>query len=98
VPVRTAGIDLARCVDALVADDRRLLGFEVIGGDGRRRFLPLAAATVREDELEVRSALVFLEERALAYYREHTQSARALGLGGVWVEEDGGLSPALSAA
>jgi hypothetical protein len=98
LPVSTGGIRLARSVDALVADDRRVVGLEVVGGDGRHRFLPLAAADVGDDEVAVASALVFLEERALAYYREHTRSARALGLRDAWVEEDGTVSEALSAA
>jgi hypothetical protein len=98
LPVSTGGIRLGRSVDALVDGERRLVGLEVVGGDGRHRFLPLGAADVGDEEVAVASALVFLEERALAYYREHTQSARALGLRDAWVEEDGTLSEALSAA
>jgi hypothetical protein len=97
LPIRTAGIDLARPVDALVLDDR-LVGLEVVGGDGVRRFLPLGAARIGEREIEVASALVFLEERTLVYYRAHASSARRLGLRDVWVEEDGRLSSALSVA
>jgi hypothetical protein len=96
LPVRTGDIELGRPVDAFLADDGRVVGFEVLGRDGLRRFLPLAATTIRDGELSVSSALVFLEDRSLAYYRERTRSARALGLQDVWVEEDGTVGPALS--
>lgn len=98
LPVRTAGIGLARCVDALVDDEHRLVGFEVACRDGSRRFLPFATTILGDDEIRVPSALVFLDARMLAYYRERTQSARQLGLRDAWVEADGSLTPALSAA
>jgi len=75
LPVRTNGIELARPVDALIAAAGGLIGLEIVCGDGHRRFLPVAAAEILPDEIRVGSALVFLDERELAWYRERTTSA-----------------------
>jgi hypothetical protein len=75
LPVRTNGIELARPVDALVGEDGELIGLEIVCGDGSRRFLPAAAAEIRPNEIHVSSALVFLDQRELAWYRERTTSA-----------------------
>ena len=74
LPVRTNGIELARPVDALVIGDSQLVGLEIVCGDGARRFLPAAAAEILPDEIRVSSALVFLDARELAWYRERTTS------------------------
>jgi hypothetical protein len=75
LPVRVNGIELARPVDALVDEDGELVGLELLCRDGSRRFLPAAAAEILADEIRVDSALVFLEARELAWYRERTTSA-----------------------
>ena len=75
LPVRTNGIELAQPVDVLVSRDGGLVGLEIVCRDGRRRFLPAAAAEILPDEIRVSSALVFLEERELTWYRERTTSA-----------------------
>jgi hypothetical protein len=75
LPVRTNGIELARPVDTLVGAAGELVGFEVQCRDGSRRFLPAAAAEIRADEIHVGSALVFLDERELSWYRKQTGSA-----------------------
>jgi hypothetical protein len=54
----------------------RVLGFVVLCGDESRRFLPYAAAELREDEIEVPSALLLLED--IAFYRERSRSLRTL--------------------
>jgi hypothetical protein len=74
LPVRTNGIELARPVGALVDAEGELVGFEVQCRDGSRRFLPAAAAEIRPDEIHVSSALVFLDERELSWYRKKTGS------------------------
>ena len=56
----------------------RALGFEVFCGDGERRFLPLAVATVRENELELRSSLGLLDEAELAFYTKRGSTFAAL--------------------
>jgi hypothetical protein len=75
LPVTLNGIELGRTVDALVDDEGRLVGFELACRDGDRRFLPAGAADIRATEVRVASALVFLSERELSWYRERTTAA-----------------------
>jgi len=98
LPVRTRDIQLARPVDAIVDSARRLVGFEVVARDGVRRFLPLAAVDVRDDEISVASPLVFLEAREIAYYRERTRPLAELGFSEPWVAEDGTIQDAVPPA
>jgi hypothetical protein len=70
--VSTNGIELGRTVAVLVDRDGRVVGFELVCRDGARRFLPAVAADVGSAEIRVDSALVFLEERELDWYRERT--------------------------
>ncbi|HET8751179.1 MAG TPA: hypothetical protein VFM43_01485 [Gaiellaceae bacterium] len=83
LPVRLQGIRLGRPVDLLL-DPRtwRVVGFVVLCGDDSQRFLVFAAAEPREDEIDVRSALLLLED--VEFYRGRSQSFRAL-LGGAVV-------------
>jgi hypothetical protein len=69
------GIELARPVEALVGEEGELIGLEILCGDGSRRFLPTAAAEFLADQIRVNSALVFLDERELAWYRKRARSA-----------------------
>lgn len=79
LPVRVRGIELGRPVDLMLdRDHTRALGFEVLCGDQERRFLPLALATVRESELEIRSSLGLLEEAELAFYTKRGSTFGAL--------------------
>jgi hypothetical protein len=75
VPVTTNGIELARTVDVLADAEGRPVGFVVACRDGSRRFLPAAAAEIGETEIRVVSALVFLSERELDWYRDRTSTA-----------------------
>lgn len=80
LPVQLERIRLGRPVDLLLDAERwRVLGFVVLCGDENRRFLPYAAADVREDEIAVSSALLLLED--VEFYRGRSRSLRAL-LGG----------------
>jgi hypothetical protein len=80
LPVQLGGIRLGRPVDLLLDADRwRVLGFVVRCGDENQRFLPYAAADVREDEIALSSALLLLED--VEFYRGRSHSLRAL-LGG----------------
>jgi hypothetical protein len=72
LPVTMNGIELGRTVEALVDDEGRLVGLELVCRDGSRRFLPAGAADIRTTEIRVASALVFLSERELSWYRERT--------------------------
>ena len=87
-PVRMHGIRLGRPVDLLLdRDGLRVLGFDVLSRDELHRFLPLAAAELESDEIVVRSPLLLLDERELAFYRTQGQTLR--GLRGARVEQDG---------
>ncbi len=80
LPVQLHGIRLGRPVDLLVdAEEWRVLGFVVLCGDDSERFLVYAAASPREDEIDVRSALLLLED--VGFSRGRSRSLRAL-LGG----------------
>jgi hypothetical protein len=99
LPVRLHGIQLGRPVQALVdAQADRLLGLELACGDGAHRFLPFAVARVQPDEIEVSSALALIDERELDYYRRHSRRVADVGYDDPWVDDDGGLREARSAA
>jgi hypothetical protein len=69
-PVRVRGIRLGRPADLLLdLEAMRVAGLEVLCGDDVRRFLPLAAGRVHEDEIAVGSALLLLEGDDLGFYR-----------------------------
>jgi hypothetical protein len=77
LPVRMHGIGLGRSVELIVdVDVRRVLGFEVRCGDDTHRFLPLAAARVRDGEIAVASSLTLLDE--LPFYRARGHGLSAL--------------------
>lgn len=79
LPVRTNGILLGRPVDLIVdTEGLRALGFDVLCGDDVHRFLPLAAAEPREEEIHVESALVLLDEAELRFYRARGRALREL--------------------
>ena len=75
LPVTTNGIELGRTVETLVGSEGRLVGFVLECRDGKRRFLPAGAADIQVREIRVRSALVFLDERELGWYRERASTA-----------------------
>jgi hypothetical protein len=77
LPVRDGDIELGRPVDVLVdLDAGRALGLEVRCRDETRRFLPLGAARIGADAVEVGSALTLLDD--LAFYRARASSVRSL--------------------
>jgi hypothetical protein len=79
LPVRVRGLELGRPVDLVLdREHTRALGLEVLCGDEERRFLPLAVATIRESELELRSALGLLDEAELAFYTKRGSTFAAL--------------------
>jgi hypothetical protein len=99
LPVRLHGIQLGKPVDVFV--DRlvdRVLGFEVACGDGAHRFLPFPVARLAADEISVQSALMMIDERDLDFYRRNSRRLAELGLADPWIDEDGNLHEARSAA
>lgn len=88
LPVRLHGIQLGRPVDLILdLQAQRALGLAVLCGDEVHRFLPLAAASVGDEEITVRSALTLLEEAELAFYRDRASELSALR--GVELVRDG---------
>ena len=99
LPVRVHGIELGQPVDALLDPHAgRVVGFEVRCGDGVRRFLPFAVARLREDQIEIDSPLMLIDERGLDFYRRHSRSLGAFGYEQPVIAADGGVHEALSAA
>lgn len=89
-PVRLNGIHLGRPVDVVVdAGATRVIGLDVRCGDDGLRFLPLAAARVGDDAIEVRSALLLLDEGHSSFYSRRTRRLRSLR--GLAVERRGRL-------
>ena len=79
LPVRLHGIQLGRPTDVILDPDRRrVVGFDVACGDETRRFLPLSAAAVGQDEISVGSPLLLLDERELAFYTSRGSALTSL--------------------
>ena len=78
-PVMLKGIRLGDPSDAVLdTESLRVVGLEVLCADGARRFLPLAAARIREDRVAVGSALILLEDGDREFYRPRSRTFRAL--------------------
>lgn len=93
LPVRLHGIHLARPVDALVQlDADRVVGFEVLCGDGRHRFLPFAVARIEPDQIALESALTLIDHGDADYYRRRSRRIADLGFGEPWLDERGVVS------
>jgi sporulation protein YlmC with PRC-barrel domain len=79
LPIRLRGIDVGHAVDVILEPEgRRALGLDVLCKDDAHRFLPLTAASVREDEIAVSSALTMLAADELAFYRKRASTVRSL--------------------
>jgi hypothetical protein len=93
------GIHLGRPIDVLLDETgERAVGFELLCGDGAHRFLPFAVADVRDGEIAVASALTLLDEGDLEYYRARTRRLAELGLAEPWIDDDGRVREARTAA
>ena len=99
LPVRLHGIHLGTPV-ALLLDEQsdRVIGFEILCGDGAYRFLPFAVAEVRANELALESALTLIDERDLDFYRRRSRRLDDLGYADPWIDDEGVVHEALSAA
>ena len=99
LPVRMRGIGLGHPIDVLLDEQaERVVGIELLCGDGAHRFLPFAVAQIRAGEIAVESALALLDERDLGYYRERTRRLADADLAAPWVDEHGYLHGARTAA
>lgn len=89
LPVRVRGIHVGWPVDLILdADGRRAIGLDVLCADEAHRFLPLAAAEVREDEIAVGSALTLLTDVELEFYRTQGSTLRGRGLRDAVLRDD----------
>lgn len=99
LPVRLHGIQLARPVDALLQlDADRVVGFEVLCGDGKHRFLPFAVARIEDDQIALDSALTLIDHDDADYYRRRTRRAADLGYDEPWVDDRGVVGERVSEA
>ena len=97
LPVRMHGIQLGTPVEALLdATVDRLLGFEILCGDGARRFLPFSVALLRANEIALDSALTLIDERDVDYYRRNSRRLAEAGYDDPWIDEDGTVHDPLS--
>jgi hypothetical protein len=79
LPVEVRGIRVGWPVDMIIdAEGGRALGLDVLCGDESHRFLPLAAARVRSDSIEVGSALTLLADAERDFYRHRGSTLREL--------------------
>jgi hypothetical protein len=93
------GIQLGTPVEALLdARADRLLGFEVLCGDGARRFLPFSVAHLQANEITLESALALIDERDIGYYRRNSRRLAEAGYDDPWIDDEGGIHEPLSAA
>jgi len=99
LPIRLHGIELGRPVEILVdAVADRVLGFEIRCGDGAQRFLAFPVADLRADEITLGSALALIDERDLEFYRRRSRRLHELGYADPWIDDDGRIHEARSAA
>ena len=95
LPVRSHGIELGRPVDALVdPTGGRLVGFEILCGDGAHRFVPMPVVRFERDELAVESALTLIDERDLDFYRSRSRRLAELPYADPWIDELGRVGEA----
>jgi hypothetical protein len=98
-PVLVRGIRLGEVEDLLLdATEPRILGFDVLCGDGSNRFLPFTTARTGAGGIDVASTLTLLDERELQFYRSRSRRlATVPALADARVEPDGALVLPLSA-
>jgi sporulation protein YlmC with PRC-barrel domain len=78
-PVRLDSIDVGRAVDLIVDPvQKRALGLDVLCRDDVHRFLPLAAAEVRESEIRLTSPFALVDDDGFEFYRGRASSLRQL--------------------
>jgi PRC-barrel domain len=99
-PVVLRGLRLGEIENVLLdAEEPRVLGFDILCGDGGNRFLPFGAARPHNGAIEIDSSLTLLEARELEFYRQRGRSlAAAPELADAIVGVDGALATPLSAA
>ena len=92
------GIRLGEVESVLLdAAEPRILGFDVLCGDGANRFLPFGASRLGTAAIELASTLTLLDRRELDFYRARGRSLASVPeLAEARVEADGALVLPLS--
>lgn len=92
-PVLVRGIRLGEVESVLLAAaGPRIVGFDVLCGDGSSRFLPFTIARLGPAGIELDSALTLLDRSQLEFYRANGRSlAKVPELADAVVETDGEL-------
>lgn len=98
-PVLVRGIRLGEVENVLLdAAAPRILGLDVLCGDGSNRFLPYSTVRFTGEAIVIDSALTLLDERELEFYRSRGRTITAVPeLAGAFVEPDGALTGPLPA-
>lgn len=98
-PVLVRGIRLGEVENVLLDSEApRVLGFDVLCGDGSNRFLPYSTARLTGRAIEIDRALMLLDESELEFYRSRGRSlASAPELADALIEVDGALVLPLTA-
>ena len=87
-PVCLRGIRLGHATDVLLErTELRAIGLWVRCGDEAERYLPLPAARIEEDSIELGSVLQLLDAQDLAFFEGRATTLRALR--GLAVEREG---------
>ena len=77
-PVVARGIRVGRVADVIFDPAAtRVVGFDVLCGDGLHRFLPFPVPFAAREGLEVGSTLTLLDADELAFYLRHGRSLAA---------------------
>ena len=99
VPVFVRGIRLGEVEDVLLdAQGARIVGLDVLCGDGLNRFLPFATARRAAAGIEIESALTLLDPSELQFYRRRGRTLASMpDLADAIVGSDGALVVALTA-
>jgi PRC-barrel domain len=98
-PVFVRGIRLGE-VESVLLDPsaQRILGLDVLCGDGSNRFLPFSIARLNGAAIEIDSTLMLLGRRELEFYRSRGRAlTTVLELADALVAPDGALVVSLPA-
>jgi sporulation protein YlmC with PRC-barrel domain len=97
-PVLTRGIRLGEVESVLLdAEEPRILGLEVLCGDGANRFLPFSTARRGAHGIEIDSTFTLLDSRELEFYRAHSRPLASVPqLADARIKPDGALMIPLS--
>ncbi|MDX6397474.1 MAG: hypothetical protein QOJ43_882 [Gaiellaceae bacterium] len=98
-PIFVRGIRLGEVEHVLLdAQQARILGFDVLCGDGSNRFLPYSTARFAEGGIEIESTLTLLDPHELAFYRSRGRTLASVPeLAGALVGPGGALVVPLAA-